>query len=53
MYCAALLGLKLTFLFQYYRVLAVFALPLPALWKLTTPRSQKIMLIGIFSLGFL
>ncbi|KAK4171790.1 hypothetical protein QBC36DRAFT_390887 [Triangularia setosa] len=120
MYCCALLSLKLTFLFQYYRVLAVqhmrivylvaifvvggwalsqvlvgifictpirafwfgvqsiegatcipnipqwyinaagniltdvavFALPLPALWKLNLPRGQKYVLIGIFSLGF-
>ncbi|VBB86074.1 Putative protein of unknown function [Podospora comata] len=120
MYCCALLFLKLTFLFQYYRVLAVqhmrivylvaifivggwalsqvlvgifictpirafwlgvpviegatcipnipqwyinaagnivtdvavFALPLPALWKLKLAKGQKYMLIGIFSLGF-
>ncbi|GAB1319871.1 Rhodopsin domain-containing protein [Madurella fahalii] len=117
MYCASLLAIKLTFLFQYYRVLAVqhmrvvyivgivivggwalsqvlvgificspidgfwdstvqstcipnipqwyinaagniitdiavFALPLPALWKLHLPRSQKLVLLGIFSLGF-
>ncbi|KAK4188597.1 hypothetical protein QBC35DRAFT_451095 [Podospora australis] len=118
MYCAALLAIKLTFLFQYYRVLAVqqmrvvylvaifivggwglsqllvgifictpidkfwygdalpgscipnipqwyinaagniitdlavFALPLPALWRLTMPKPQKIVLIFIFSLGF-
>ncbi|KAK1833688.1 hypothetical protein QBC39DRAFT_424720 [Podospora conica] len=119
LYCAALLFLKLTFLLQYYRVLAVglkmriiylvalfivggwalsqtmvgifactpvaafwdksipnakcmpnlpqfyinaagniatdiavFALPLPAIWKLNLVRGQKLMLIGIFSLGF-
>src|SRR5690349_17485815 len=118
MYCAALLFLKLTFLFQYYRVLAVqqmrkvyiasiiivggwalsqvlvgifmcipisgfldstidatcvptttqwyvnaagniitdlvvFALPLPAIWKLNLPKPSKIVLLFIFSLGFL
>jgi hypothetical protein len=118
MYCAALLFLKLTFLFQYYRVLAVqkmrnvyiasiivvggwalsqllvgificspingfwdssvqstcipnipqwyinaagniitdvlvFALPLPAIWSLQLARPSKIMLLVIFSLGFL
>jgi hypothetical protein len=31
---------------------AVFALPLPAIWKLNLVRGQKVMLIGIFSLGF-
>ncbi|KAK2011372.1 hypothetical protein LZ32DRAFT_638857 [Colletotrichum eremochloae] len=30
----------------------IFVLPLPALSKLKVPRSQKIYLIGIFSLGF-
>ncbi|KAK4231619.1 hypothetical protein QBC38DRAFT_440010 [Podospora fimiseda] len=117
MYCSALMFLKLSFLFQYYRVLAVqhmrnvylaaifivggwalsqvfvgiftctpvqgfwdktiqgatcipnlpqwyinaagniitdlavFVLPLPALWKLTLPNAQKYFLIGVFSLG--
>ncbi|KAK3358225.1 hypothetical protein B0T25DRAFT_452789 [Lasiosphaeria hispida] len=116
-YCAALLALKLAFLFQYYRVLAVqqmrvvyigaivivggwalsqllvgifictpvrgfwdstaggtcisnipqwyinaagnivtdiavFVLPLPAIWKLHLPKNQKLLLLGIFSLGF-
>jgi len=32
---------------------AVFCLPLPTLWKLRQPRSQKFALLGIFSLGFL
>jgi hypothetical protein len=118
MYCAALLFIKLTFLFQYYRVLAVqkmrnvyiasiivvggwalsqvfvgifmcnpvsgfwdssikstciptttqwyvnaagniitdvvvFALPLPAIWSLNLPKPSKIVLLFIFSLGFL
>lgn len=118
MYCAALLFLKMTFLFQYYRVLAVqrmrmvylismfvvggwglsqvfvgiftcnpvagfwdsslgatcipnipqwyinaagniitdvvvFALPLPAIWGLQLAQPTKIMLMAIFSLGFL
>ncbi|KAK3322929.1 putative integral membrane protein [Apodospora peruviana] len=117
-YCAALLAIKLTFLFQYYRVLAVqqmrivymvaivivggwglsqllvgifictpiegfwdstvestcipnipqwyinaagniitdiavFLLPLPAIWKLNLVKQQKILLLGIFCLGFL
>ncbi|KAL2137867.1 hypothetical protein VTI28DRAFT_7936 [Corynascus sepedonium] len=117
LYCAALMFIKLAFIFQYYRVLAVqymryvyigsiilvggwglsqvlvsificwpvagfwdktvaakcipsipqwytnaagniltdvavFALPLPALWKLHLPRASKLVLIGIFSLGF-
>ncbi|KAK3368697.1 putative integral membrane protein [Podospora didyma] len=116
-YCAALLAIKLSFLFQYYRVLAVqhmrlvyigaivivggwalsqllvgifictpiegfwdstipskcipnipqwyinaagniitdlavFILPLPAIWKLNLVKPQKIMLLCIFSLGF-
>ncbi|KAK5659601.1 hypothetical protein OQA88_805 [Cercophora sp. LCS_1] len=116
-YCAALLFIKLAFLFQYYRVLAVqhmrnvyiaaivivggwalsqllvgifictpvhgfwdstagakcipnipqwyinaagniitdvavFALPLPAIWKLNLVKGQKIILLGIFCLGF-
>lgn len=118
-YCAGLLFLKLTFIFQYYRVLAVslqmrlvywaamfivgawalsqtligifactpvaafwdktipnarcipnlpqfhinaagniitdvavFALPLPAIWKLNLVRAQKVVLTVIFSLGF-
>ncbi|KAK0725554.1 hypothetical protein B0H67DRAFT_659165 [Lasiosphaeris hirsuta] len=116
-YCAALLAVKLTFLFQYYRVLAVqqmrivylvaivvvggwalsqllvgifichpiqgfwdstlgatcipnipqwyinaagniitdiavFVLPLPAIWKLQLGKQQKILLLCIFSLGF-
>ncbi|KAK2002933.1 hypothetical protein LX36DRAFT_567286 [Colletotrichum falcatum] len=33
--------------------LVIFLLPLPALYKLKIPRSQKVYLIGIFSLGFL
>lgn len=32
---------------------AVFLLPLPALWKLTLPKQQKMLLLGIFCLGFL
>ncbi|KAK4118579.1 hypothetical protein N657DRAFT_369698 [Parathielavia appendiculata] len=117
MYCAALLFIKMAFLFQYYRVLAVqrmrnvylscmvivggwalsqvlvgiftchpvsgfwdsslkatcipnipqwyinaagniitdvvvFALPMPALWSLQLARSSKVILLGIFSLGF-
>ncbi|KAK0609242.1 hypothetical protein B0T14DRAFT_601099 [Immersiella caudata] len=116
-YCAALFFIKLAFLFQYYRVLAiqhmrivyiiaiivvggwalsqtfvgiftctpingfwdktieskcipnipqwyinaagniitdvaVFCLPLPAIWKLQLPKQQKIILIGVFGLGF-
>ncbi|KAK1984025.1 hypothetical protein LZ30DRAFT_587097 [Colletotrichum cereale] len=31
----------------------IFVLPLPALYRLEIPRSQKIYLMGIFSLGFL
>lgn len=31
----------------------VFALPLPAIWKLQLARPSKIMLMVIFSLGFL
>jgi hypothetical protein len=118
MYCTSLLFLKLTFLFQYYRVLAVqhlrnvyigciifvggwslsqvlvgiftcnpvsgfwdptvaakcipnipqwyinaagniftdvivFVLPLPAIWSLNLARQNRIVLVGIFSLGFL
>ncbi|KAK4163859.1 hypothetical protein QBC43DRAFT_300823 [Cladorrhinum sp. PSN259] len=117
MYCSALMFLKLSFLFQYYRVLAVqhmrkvylvaiiivggwaisqvlvgificspiqgfwdttikskcipnipqwyinaagniitdlavFIMPLPALWKLTLPKAQRYFLVGVFSLGF-
>lgn len=117
-YCAALLAIKMGFLFQYYRVLAVqhmrivylvamvivggwalsqtlvgiftctpingfwdksieskcipnlpqwyinaagniitdiavFCLPLPAIWKLNLAKPQKLLLLGIFSLGFL
>lgn len=33
--------------------LAVFIMPLPALWKLVLPKAQKYFLVGIFSLGFL
>lgn len=32
---------------------AVFLLPLPALWSLQLPRPSKMVLIGVFSLGFL
>jgi hypothetical protein len=32
---------------------AVFALPLPAIWRLNLVKGQKYLLIGIFSLGFL
>jgi len=32
---------------------AVFVLPLPALWKLNLARPQKLILMGIFCLGFL
>ncbi len=118
LYCSALFFLKMAFLFQYYRVLAVqkmrnvyigsiivvggwalsqvfvgiftcnpvsgfwdstveatcipnipqwyinaggniitdvvvFALPLPAIWSLQLARPSKIMLLAIFSLGFL
>jgi hypothetical protein len=118
LYCAALFFIKMTFLFQYYRVLAVqkmknvyiasivivggwalsqvfvgiftcnpvsgfwdksipskcidnipqwyinaagnivtdvvvFALPLPAIWSLQLAKPSKIMLLCIFSLGFL
>jgi hypothetical protein len=118
MYCAALFAIKMTFLFQYYRILAVqklrrvfiaaiviigawsisqlligificwpirgfwdstvqakcipnypqfyinaagnivtdivvFTLPLPIIGKLQLGRAQKIMLLGIFGLGFL
>jgi hypothetical protein len=117
-YCAALFFIKLAFLFQYYRVLAVqhmrivyivaifivggwalsqtfvgiftctpvsgfwdksipskcipnlpqwyinaggniitdvavFCLPLPAIWKLQLAKQQRIILVGIFGLGFL
>lgn len=31
----------------------IFALPIPVLWQLHMPRSQRISLIGIFCLGFL
>ncbi|KAJ0376402.1 hypothetical protein COL26b_005409 [Colletotrichum chrysophilum] len=31
---------------------AVFALPLPIFWHLSLPRKQKLLLMGIFSLGF-
>ncbi|EFQ35466.1 uncharacterized protein GLRG_10610 [Colletotrichum graminicola M1.001] len=31
---------------------AVFALPMPVFWHLRLPRKQKILLMGIFSLGF-
>ncbi|KZL87791.1 integral membrane protein [Colletotrichum incanum] len=31
---------------------AVFALPMPIFWHLSLPRKQKILLMGIFSLGF-
>ena len=33
--------------------IAVLVLPLPVLGSLNLPRSQRLMLIGIFSLGFL
>ncbi|SPQ24632.1 0ec0b235-2f10-408a-9ebd-c29ad514edeb [Thermothielavioides terrestris] len=117
LYCSSLLFIKMTFLFQYYRVLAVqhmrkvyigcmvvvggwalsqvlvgiftcnpvsgfwdssikakcipdipqwyinaggniitdvvvFTLPLPVLWKLQLARPSRILLVGIFSLGF-
>jgi len=32
---------------------AVFLLPLPAIWRLTLAKQQKILLLGIFCLGFL
>lgn len=32
---------------------AVFTLPLPAIWKLNLVKGQKMILLGIFSLGFL
>ena len=32
---------------------AVFCLPLPAIWKLQLKKQQKIILISIFCLGFL
>ncbi|KXX77961.1 hypothetical protein MMYC01_206789 [Madurella mycetomatis] len=31
---------------------AVFAFPFPVLWKLHLPRPQKLVLLGVFSLGF-
>ena len=31
----------------------IFIAPLPAIWGLTLPRRQKIVLVGIFALGFL
>ncbi|KAL0934186.1 uncharacterized protein CTRU02_210985 [Colletotrichum truncatum] len=31
---------------------AVFALPLPIFWHLSLPRKQRLLLMGIFSLGF-
>lgn len=33
--------------------IAIFAIPLPAVLKLQLPFKQKIMVLGIFSLGFL
>ncbi|KAL1902355.1 hypothetical protein Sste5346_001333 [Sporothrix stenoceras] len=30
----------------------IFALPIPVLWRLNLPRSQRLSLIGIFGLGF-
>lgn len=32
---------------------AVLVLPLPIFWHLSLPRKQKLLLMGIFSLGFL
>ncbi|KAK3936507.1 hypothetical protein QBC46DRAFT_232453, partial [Diplogelasinospora grovesii] len=32
--------------------IAVFVLPLPAIWNLNLARPQKLLLLGIFSLGF-
>ncbi|KDN65945.1 hypothetical protein CSUB01_02637 [Colletotrichum sublineola] len=32
--------------------IAVFALPMPVFWHLKLPQKQKILLMGIFSLGF-
>lgn len=31
----------------------IFALPVPIVWKLQMPRSQRLSLIGVFCLGFL
>lgn len=33
--------------------IAVFLLPLPVIKRLNLPRTQKLLLLGIFSLGFL
>jgi len=33
--------------------IAVFCLPLPAIWKLNLAKPQKLLLLGIFCLGFL
>lgn len=33
--------------------IAVFLIPLPTIWKLNLQRSQRIILLGIFCLGFL
>lgn len=33
--------------------IVIMILPLPIIWKLELPRSQKFILIGIFCLGFL
>lgn len=31
----------------------LFALPIPIVWKLQMPRSQRLSLLGVFCLGFL
>lgn len=30
----------------------IFALPIPVVWKLQMPRTQRLSLVGVFCLGF-
>ncbi|KAH6971440.1 hypothetical protein BKA56DRAFT_594324 [Ilyonectria sp. MPI-CAGE-AT-0026] len=39
--------------FNIFSDLCIILLPLPDLWKLNLPRSQKVYLMGIFCIGFL
>lgn len=33
--------------------LLIFIVPIPAIWPLKLPRRQKVVLVGIFTIGFL
>ncbi|KAF5246234.1 hypothetical protein FAUST_1351 [Fusarium austroamericanum] len=50
-YTLSLYFCKMAFLLQYLRIMNVSLLPLPIVWRLKLPLSQKFWLSGIFGLG--